>query len=189
MAADQGTPRRPACTVGQGKSHACEQRDWCMRIRPSSRSDRAGRLRRLPVPTRGRRRRVPLVAALRPVTSRRGGMLVDRVLNSVSSPPGVQPARHRMKILGLPLAVSVESAKPRDVPSARRSLRERLDPKRPAVAASRRSWPTEATRASRRSRPATAALPAVTRRRPARPARPPGHLALRPRLAVGPSAA
>ena len=38
-----------------------------------------------------------------------------------------------IEILGLPLAVSVESAKPHDVQSARRILKEQLDPKHPAL--------------------------------------------------------
>lgn len=38
-----------------------------------------------------------------------------------------------IEILGLPLAVSVESAKPHDVQSARRFLKEQLDPKHPAL--------------------------------------------------------
>jgi len=38
-----------------------------------------------------------------------------------------------IEILGLPLAVSVESAKPHDVQSARKFLREQLDPKHPAL--------------------------------------------------------
>ena len=38
-----------------------------------------------------------------------------------------------IEILGLPLAVSVESAKPHDVQSARRFLKEQLDPRNPAL--------------------------------------------------------
>lgn len=38
-----------------------------------------------------------------------------------------------IEILGLPLAVSVESAKPHDVQSARRFLKDQLDPKNPAL--------------------------------------------------------
>ncbi|HVA86444.1 MAG TPA: IS5 family transposase [Candidatus Saccharimonadales bacterium] len=38
-----------------------------------------------------------------------------------------------IEILGLPLAVSVESARPHDVQSARRILREQLDPRHPAL--------------------------------------------------------
>lgn len=38
-----------------------------------------------------------------------------------------------IEILGLPLAVFVESAKPHDVQSARKFLREQLDPKHPAL--------------------------------------------------------
>jgi transposase len=38
-----------------------------------------------------------------------------------------------IEILGLPLAVSVESAKPHDVQSARKSLKAQLDPKHPAL--------------------------------------------------------
>jgi len=38
-----------------------------------------------------------------------------------------------IEILGLPLAVAVESAKPHDVQSARGFLREQLDPKHPAL--------------------------------------------------------
>lgn len=42
-----------------------------------------------------------------------------------------------IEILGLPLAVSVESARPHDVQSARRFLKEQLDPKHPALPALR----------------------------------------------------
>ncbi|MEX1173482.1 MAG: hypothetical protein WEG56_12825 [Chloroflexota bacterium] len=38
-----------------------------------------------------------------------------------------------IEILGLPLAVSVESAKPHDVQSARTFLKEQLDPKHPSL--------------------------------------------------------
>jgi hypothetical protein len=38
-----------------------------------------------------------------------------------------------IEILGLPLAVFVESAKPHDVQSARKFLHEQLDPKQPAL--------------------------------------------------------
>ena len=53
---------------------AFERREWRHENSPpSSRSSPAGHLRRLPVPTRGHRRRGPLVPALRPVVSRRRG--------------------------------------------------------------------------------------------------------------------
>ncbi len=42
-----------------------------------------------------------------------------------------------IEILGLPLAVSVESARPHDVQSARRILKEQLDPKHPTLSALR----------------------------------------------------
>jgi putative transposase len=44
-------------------------------------------------------------------------------------------AKHTIliEILGLPLAVSVESAKPHDVQAARRILKEQLDPNHPAL--------------------------------------------------------
>jgi putative transposase len=44
-----------------------------------------------------------------------------------------------IEILGLPLAVSVESAKPHDVQSARKFLKAQLDPKHRRCPGSRRS--------------------------------------------------